>query len=566
MSSVTANHSEVFALRSLDRETQGERYLRQHTVADILMLPEAIAASPKVICGEQFLSRPLRWVRLIELAYAHGPFHEGDLVLAFGPGLPDSAIEIAHYVNQMADQRIGCLMVELGSPSDHLSSAMVARCRERQIPLIALRTPAQLGRFAEAARSVVLGGQFELLERTVAAHERFTELALGDATVDELVAATVALSDADVIFSNLLHQIISMDTRKGSTERVLERWRLSTIAPIGSLGVEVDAEKHALIAPVVVRGRQRGWLTMLTDSTPNAVHSMLIEQAVVALSIRLRSETDEMLAATSSGNLLADILRGRYAGVEVMHARAAAAGHPTFGRSLLALAVHWNHEDVGGILRGALADTHLDGIVGEVGERGWGVLLIAQADVESRLKAYARRVHELCGTRTIERPILAAGPVVSDYADVRRAFTEAMEVSLVVESGGTATPSGQLDCYSIRDVQLRGLLSMMSEDPRVHSFAARTLQPLLVRDARDGDKSVHTLATYLRVGGNKSVAAERLQVSRQTLYERLARIQSLLDVDIDDPETSASLFAAIMFIESAPTRENGSNHTRGRTL
>jgi purine catabolism regulator len=107
---------------------------------------------------------------------------------------------------------------------------------------------------------------------------------------------------------------------------------------------------------------------------------------------------------------------------------------------------------------------------------------------------------------------------------------------------------------------------MLREDPRVQSFAARTLDPLLAREARDGGTWVTTLATYLRVRGNKSLAAERLQVSRQTLYERLARIQSLLGVDLDDPETSASLFAAIMVIEATAGRHSGSGKPSAQVL
>jgi PucR family transcriptional regulator, purine catabolism regulatory protein len=347
---------------------------------------------------------------------------------------------------------------------------------------------------------------------------------------------------------------------------VLERWRRTAVAPVGSVGVEFDAASLVLIVPVVVRGRQRGWLTMLTGAGPNAVHAMVIERAAVALSIRLRTESDTALVATASRNLLADIIGGHYAGVEAMHARAAALGHPTAGRRLLAIAIRWNHDDVGDVLRQALSDSHLDGIVGEIGYRGWGVLLLWQRDIEQRLALYAKRVHQLCAARAAGRPTLASGPVVTDYADVRRAFTEAFEVAQVAESGAASAGGRALDLYSIRDVQLRGLLSMLREDPRVQSFAARTLDPLLAREARDGGTWVTTLATYLRVRGNKSLAAERLQVSRQTLYERLARIQSLLGVDLDDPETSASLFAAIMVIEATAGRHSGSGKPSAQVL
>lgn len=216
---------------------------------------------------------------------------------------------------------------------------------------------------------------------------------------------------------------------------------------------------------------------------------------------------------------------------------------------MLPLAIVWDKDDIGGVFRHALADAHLDGIVGDVGGRRWGVLLLRATDVEGHLSGFVTRFQSLCAQRGAGRPTLSRGPVVTSTSDLQRAFAEAFEVAGIAAAG--AFPAPKADCYSIRDVQLRGLLCMLRDDPRVQSFAARVLGPLLVRDSRDGSDLVDTLAVYLRLRGNKSLAAQELGVSRPTLYERLARIQRLLQVDLDDPETAASLFAAIMVTDAA---------------
>ena len=112
--------------------------------------------------------------------------------------------------------------------------------------------------------------------------------------------------------------------------------------------------------------------------------------------------------------------------------------------------------------------------------------------------------------------------------------------------------------YSIGDIQLRGLLFGLREDPRLQAFVDRTLGPLLLRDATDQGDLVRTLSAYLRFQRNKSLTALELGISRPTLYERLARVQRLLGMDLDDSEASASLYAAIMVIEAtAPTSHSG---------
>lgn len=520
------------------------------TLGDLLRLPSAAAAVPRVLCGEQLMTRGIRGVRVIELAYAHGALHPGDLAAIRGTGLPAADGEIAQYVDQLAEQQVAAVAVELSRQFPLVPAAMVVACRRRGLPVIAFDAEGSLGPFADEARGAVLGGRIQLMEATLAAHERFTELTLAEASAQEVVAAAAELAGAQAVYANMLHQAIAVDARHGSAQELVERWQRESFAPIGSLGVEIDEVKGTVIAPVVARGRQRGWLTIFSEVAPTAVHAMVAERAATALAIRVRSESDDALVANANRSLLADIIAGRFTAVEAMHVRAESLGHRTRGRRMLPVAMKWGHDAVDEVVRRALADARLEGIVGEVGDEGWGILVLLQPGSERRVAQFASRVHQLCDTQAAERPVLARGPAVLHYSDVGRAFAEAFEVAAVAEAGALPAAVRESDCYSIGDVRLRGLLCILGDDPRVQSFAVRTLNPLLVRDAREGGDWVSTLGTYLRLRGNKSLAAQRLGISRQTLYERLARIESLLGVQVDDPETSASLFAAIMVVES----------------
>lgn len=536
------------------------RGTRRVTIADVLRLPVALDGHPEIIVGEELVDRPVRWVRVVELAYAEGPVASGDLVLASGPGLPGSAEEISQYVDELADQEIAGIVVGLARRFASVPPAMVRACKRRRLPLVVLTRDSDLARIADAARSAIDGGHVQLLEMTVAAHERFTELALADAPVEEIVTAVSALSGAQVVFANLLQQALALDARGGSTEALLARWELEQFRPGVIFGVQTDPNGCMITAPVTVRGRQRGRLTLFTQEEPSPWQLMVAERGAAALAIRLGHESDDTLHANARRTVLSDIIRGRFTSAEAMHARSSALGHPTRGREMLPVAVIWEDDNIGGVLRQALADTRLDGIVGDIGDRRWGVLLLRTTEVEGHLAGYIARVKALCAQRGLGHPPLSRGPVVTDITDIPRAFAEALEVATVAELG--AFPASRNACYSIGDVQLRGLLCMMRDDPRVQSFAARTLGPLLVRDSRDGSDFIHTLAVYLRLRGNKSLAAQELGVSRPTLYERLARIQRLLQVDLADPETSASLLAAIMVAEAVPT---GTSQTHSNT-
>jgi purine catabolism regulator len=246
---------------------------------------------------------------------------------------------------------------------------------------------------------------------------------------------------------------------------------------------------------------------------------------------------------------LSDIISGRYGSVEALHARTASLGHPTYDRTMLPLVVLAGAVDLGKVMPRALSDAHLDALTADLGNGSWGVLLLFPPGNERGVDAFAERLHELCGSITAGPVTMARGAMVDDLSAVKRSFAEALETAKAVQGGHGGTH--RRACYSIQDVQLRGLLYTLRDDPRLQAFVERQLGPLLVRDERDGGDWVHTLAVYLRLRGNKSLAANELSISRPTLYERLSRIQRLLHVDLDDPESSTSLYAAIMFAETS---------------
>lgn len=100
--------------------------------------------------------------------------------------------------------------------------------------------------------------------------------------------------------------------------------------------------------------------------------------------------------------------------------------------------------------------------------------------------------------------------------------------------------------YRSGDIRLRGLLSLIRNDPGVQSFAETELSALLRYDIRHAADLTRTLRQFLDVAGNKTELAKRLNISRPTLYDRLARIERILDVDLEDGESRTSLHTALL--------------------
>lgn len=130
-----------------------------------------------------------------------------------------------------------------------------------------------------------------------------------------------------------------------------------------------------------------------------------------------------------------------------------------------------------------------------------------------------------------ERPSLTAAAA---------GIEEATQVARTV----AATPTRQRPYYRFADIRLPGLMALLADDPRVRTFAEAELAPLLAGQPPWG---LDLLGLYLDHGGNKSEVSRAGHLSRQALYARLHRLEEMLGVSLDEPESRAALHVALMW-------------------
>jgi len=140
--------------------------------------------------------------------------------------------------------------------------------------------------------------------------------------------------------------------------------------------------------------------------------------------------------------------------------------------------------------------------------------------------------------------VIGVGATAGSIRDVRRSFLEASQVADVAASH----PDGHDPLfYRLPDLRLRGLLHLLRDDPRLQTFVERELGALLAA----GSGLVDVLAAYLAAGGNKAEAAKASHLARPTFYERLRRIERILDTDLGSAESRTSLHVALLALNAA---------------
>ncbi len=134
----------------------------------------------------------------------------------------------------------------------------------------------------------------------------------------------------------------------------------------------------------------------------------------------------------------------------------------------------------------------------------------------------------------------------TDVAGLRRSLAEAHEASLIAVARIRGTSgAAHIDQLGVQRV----LMGWFGSD-EFKRFAHAMLEPLATAD-RDGTLR-QTLEAYLDAAGSSSGAGQQLGVHRNTVANRIRRVEELLSVDLTDAEVRLSLQLASRMVRLSP--------------
>ncbi|HEX6485032.1 MAG TPA: helix-turn-helix domain-containing protein [Ktedonobacteraceae bacterium] len=140
------------------------------------------------------------------------------------------------------------------------------------------------------------------------------------------------------------------------------------------------------------------------------------------------------------------------------------------------------------------------------------------------------------------RMFFGIGNSYVDIHDYRKGFAEAEEALRIgqhLKNEGGGTHFNDLGVY--RYIYEFACLNKV-DDLYLEQIAALTSYD----QQRKGSELLDTLEIFLEVGGNIKDTSERLQVHRNTIIQRLKRIQSLSAIDLEQPNQRLRLQIALM--------------------
>lgn len=515
------------------------------TVAQALALPVLRRGLPTVVAGREHLDRPIRWVHAGEVSYIASQLTGGELLLTTGMGIGRRAPEQRRFVAGLAELGLAALVIELGSTFAEIPDALIDAAEQHGLCLVALTQEVPFIAVTEAIHGEIVNAHYAMLQRGDEVQQRLTQLLLDGHGIPEVLRATCELLGNPVFLEDGDGRLLYHAGSAGDGVDVLDAWKASKSASGRA------PWRAGLAAPVPLGTHQpSGRLLALPVAGPmDEITEIVLQRAagIVALSL-LRARQEEELVARERGNFLVDLAEGRIAGGHAER-QAGSIGFHSTAKLLLPVAAETNA--AAGVAAWSLVlrdvQVELEGrglaaLAGQSSRAGRLLAVVGLRDVAQRAtvaEAVARAIRTAADRR------LGDGDVVVAVGDATAWRDAGPALQLAGEAAASAASLPPTDWHDVRALELQRLLWRWRDDVELAAFVERRLGPLIEHDRRRKHQLLPTLEALCANGWRKAEASRALHLNRQALYNRLARIEELLQVDLSDPEQTMTLHLAL---------------------
>lgn len=512
----------------------------------------------------------MRWVHISEHHDIARLMYGGELVLTTGVAWPEGSATGVQFIKELAEEGAAAAVIELVRRFTSMPQDMVKAAKKYELPLIGLEREIRFIDITYAVHAMIIDAQLGELRIANEAHRVFTELNLQGGTVNQVLAEVTRLTARPVVLESVTHQVTAFSAGDMPEPHLLAQWE-SRSRRAGRM--EEGPGSQWLVADVEARGQRFGRLVLLADDVLPAGTQGVLERAATTVALNRLVERDEdTLERHTHSGLLSVILQYSYTSPQWVELRAESMGVPLRGQRLVGLVVLVQHSDTASsgrrqaalrredaeLTAAAIRDCGVQALVGHIGNNAVGALLAVSPhlDVAPVLETVAKSIHRKFVSGRPGSCTIGAGSDVTSVEGARRSLLEA-------EHAAESVPSSDDDrlYYRISDVGVTGFAHLLRDDPRLQTYVERMLGELLTHDERSGSDLLAVLGAYLDAGGNKSAAAGEFGLSRPAFYSRLKKIEEIVGVDLDDPETRTSLHLAQVALRriraSAPVVHGG---------
>ncbi|MGC8872829.1 MAG: PucR family transcriptional regulator ligand-binding domain-containing protein [Chloroflexia bacterium] len=516
-----------------------------------------------VVAGHGGLANIIQWVHMVDIPEMAEWVREGELIFTTAFGIRDNP-ELQHVlVRQLVSAGAVGMVIGVGHYFHEIPQVMIDQANELNFPLLTL--PWEIP-FIEVTRALVeriVQERYALLQQSLQVHKRLTEVVLSGAGLDvlakvlaRLVECAVTIEDASfrllayaawgevdpareasILEGQTPARLLAELRRRGVLETLQTSLHPVHLEPLPEHGMQYER----IVAPIIAAGERLGYVWLIPHNrTIREMDLVTIEHAAtVAALIMVRERAVYEAEQRLQSGLLEELLRRpplvRGSVAEKMRSFGLANGQQV----VLVRPPGHAFPDALRLSRLVLEEMRAAGQRGIVVERGEDLVVLIGSRASEEGTDLAQRL--VARGRHEGYPLtIGVGRRVQQLEELAQSYEEALEA---LEAGLALYGSGCVTTFE--SLGYLYWLRHLPAEVREQNAFARALADLADYDGKHRTMLLTTLETYLDAGANAQAASRRLFLHRNTLRQRLKRIEQIIGLRLTEPETRLNLHLAL---------------------
>lgn len=526
--------------------------------------------SAKVIAGSKGLNRQVKWTHILEVQEIESLINGGELILTTGVGLQLDPQTQLKYVKRLIEKNASCICIERGTYFKEIPKELIELANEQDFPLIVFEEKVKFVDITQDLHTLIINRHHQTLSKLDTLSRKFIDLSLSHNGILKILQELNHYFNQGILFltDDGKSYYYPSEIREFETEvrSYLGYDRDNTVQMIFTL-------KSQSFALTPVRGLGQVWGHLCMNINPtlfNDMYFLILDRAALSIAqILLRNKTLEERKQNLEDDFVQQLLKGRDFDKNDIQTYLPATSRNMHFR-IFVIQLDFPDYNIGEddweelkLQRAILVRTLFkrQGFFPSVSSKKTEISVISSFIAADHLKERKDRfeqitdhIRQLNSHQFFEGSKCSFGisRVYNDVMHVKFGYSESQKV-LKMQSSGITTS------YFYEDLGVYRLLLQLQEKEQLEDYVDNYLNVVLEYDKKHNSDLYSTLCTLLECNGVKNEAADKLFIVRQTLYNRLEKLEQLLGADFMEPSKRLAIEVAIKGYNLINHRSNKSS-------
>lgn len=498
----------------------------------------------RLLAGEAGLDNAITCVDCMEVPNIEPWLRSGELLITTGYALRDDENAILYLLETLTKGKAAALAIKTRFLGE-LKDTDIALAQRLGLPLFEMPSDMPTTEMVMPVVRMLTNRQVEIMEFSEKIHKRFTEIELSDGGFGKIAAVLSKLLQMPAAIVDGAGEILAASHIPDNFED-LEDYILQEVLGQGSAAERCPREARGYTVfsrSVTVREAVRGYMLVFCPvAALNEMQMIILDHSVTAAALEF-SKRDSIRDNVNQLNtaLFLDLVLRNISTHKELTYRTEELNWPRPPLAMICMDICSFKKAIAGLSEQDILEKKF--LVSEclrtympqsvvVSQSDSFVCIFPEyaqsKEVLNAINTSCSQIKELTGFSFT----ISVINHISDYLDLADAYTEErsmVDIARIIGKSGQIFFAGDL----IKEQAYRHCV----DNPYIRSYYQDTLEILRRYDAENDASLTETLEVYTSCLGIKTKAAETMGLHRNTLSFRLRRIEALLGLNLDDPET-----------------------------